>query len=118
MKIGYARVSTEDQSLDMQQDALTAAGCERVFSDLVSGTKEDRPGLNQALDHLGAFVSLNGAARYGHEPSADRIVLTRSETASEADLPEIITTAAGDQVRLFGVAEAALWSIEVVVNRA
>ena len=52
MKLGYARVSTVDQDLSLQIDALTGAGCERVFSDMVSGAKEDRPGLNQALDHL------------------------------------------------------------------
>lgn len=52
MLIGYARVSTEDQSLDLQRDALTASGCERVFEDKVGGTKTDRPGLNRALEQL------------------------------------------------------------------
>ena len=50
MKIGYARVSTEEQNMDMQLDALRAAGCERVFEDTASGAKEDRPGLAQAID--------------------------------------------------------------------
>lgn len=52
MRIGYARVSTEDQNLDLQTHALGQAGCERVFSDRMSGSRNDRPGLKEALSHL------------------------------------------------------------------
>ena len=52
MLIGYARVSTHDQNLDLQQDALQKAGCNKIFVDEVSGTKAARPGLQQAMDHL------------------------------------------------------------------
>lgn len=52
MKIGYARVSRDDQNLDLQKDALLAAGCEKIFSDQMSGAKADRPGLNRTLDNL------------------------------------------------------------------
>jgi len=52
MKIGYARVSTEDQTLDAQIRRLEEAGCERIFREKESGTKSDRPKLSEALDHL------------------------------------------------------------------
>src|SRR3954464_5334452 len=52
MLVGYARVSTEDQNLDLQRDALQKAGCEQIFTDRVSGTKASRPGLTEALSHL------------------------------------------------------------------
>ena len=50
MLIGYARVSTGDQSLILQIDALEEAGCERVFRDQISGVVNTRPNLNQALN--------------------------------------------------------------------
>lgn len=52
MLIGYARVSTADQNLDLQLDALEKAGCGRVFKDRQSGAVVKRPGLDEALSHL------------------------------------------------------------------
>ncbi|EDX83143.1 Resolvase, N terminal domain superfamily [Synechococcus sp. PCC 7335] len=53
MKIGYARVSTVDQNLDLQTDALKQVGCEKIYSDRgVSGAKAERPGLDKALEHI------------------------------------------------------------------
>jgi DNA invertase Pin-like site-specific DNA recombinase len=51
MQIGYARVSTRDQNLDLQRDALTKAGCERLFEEHASGARDDRPELAAALSH-------------------------------------------------------------------
>jgi DNA invertase Pin-like site-specific DNA recombinase len=52
MLIGYARVSTHDQTLDLQTDALKQAGCVQLFTDTVSGAQQERPGLTDALSHL------------------------------------------------------------------
>jgi DNA invertase Pin-like site-specific DNA recombinase len=52
MLIGYARVSTQDQNLDLQIEALTNAGCEKLFHDRTSGSRAERPGLSKVLETL------------------------------------------------------------------
>lgn len=52
MILGYARVSTTDQNLDGQTDALTSAGVERIFSDKITGTARSRPELDRLLEQL------------------------------------------------------------------
>lgn len=52
MLIGYARVSTQDQNLDLQIEALTKAGCKKVFEDKISGSRAERPGLAKTLELL------------------------------------------------------------------
>ena len=49
MNIGYARVSTSEQVVDLQEDALRKSGCEKIFTDTISGAATDRPGLLEAL---------------------------------------------------------------------
>lgn len=58
MLIGYARISTDDQNLDLQRDALGNAGCQKIFTDQISGAKADRPGLRQALEYARAEDTL------------------------------------------------------------
>ena len=52
MLIGYARVSTQDQNLELQTEALTKAGCKKIFEDKVTGSRAERPGLTKAQEAL------------------------------------------------------------------
>lgn len=52
MIVGYSRVSTHDQNLDLQEDALKSEGCTKIFTDVISGAKSKRPGLDGLLDYV------------------------------------------------------------------
>jgi len=56
--IGYARVSTEDQHLRLQEDALKSAGCQKIFTEMASGAKSERQGLSEALNYMRAGDTL------------------------------------------------------------
>ncbi|TFD74109.1 recombinase family protein [Cryobacterium sp. Sr8] len=69
--LGYARVSTAQQTIDQQTDALRADGAERIFSDVMSGAKTDRPGLQALLDHAreGDVITVIALDRLGRSMS-------------------------------------------------
>src|ERR671937_1108019 len=52
MLVGYARVSTNEQTLDLQKDALEKVGCKKIFTDTASGAKAERKGLEEALEYV------------------------------------------------------------------
>jgi len=52
MLVGYARVSMHDQNLDLQEDALVNAGCEKIYVDTIQGEAKNRPGLEQTFEML------------------------------------------------------------------
>lgn len=52
MKIGYIRISTQDQNYDLQEDALNKLGCEMIFKETVSGAKKERPQLKKLLEQI------------------------------------------------------------------
>jgi DNA invertase Pin-like site-specific DNA recombinase len=58
MLVGYARVSTQDQNPELQQDALTKNGCEKIFTEKASGAGRDRPQLNSAIEYMRAGDTL------------------------------------------------------------
>jgi DNA invertase Pin-like site-specific DNA recombinase len=76
MLIGYARVPTYEQTLNLQRDALQKAGCNKIFTDTASGAKTERKGLDEALDYV----------RKG-----DTLVVWRLDRLGRS-LPHLITT--------------------------
>ncbi len=122
MRIGYARVSTADQSLDLQLDALNNDGCERIYTEIASGAKDDRVELSRALDNLrpgDVFVvyKLDRLAR-----STIKLINTLSDiTAKGAEFVSVsdkidTTTAAGKA--LFGMlAVFAEFERNIIVER-
>jgi DNA invertase Pin-like site-specific DNA recombinase len=76
MLIGYARVSTQEQTLNLQRDALEKAGCNKIFTDTASGAKAEREGLEEALNYV---------------RTGDTLVVWRLDRLGHS-LPHLITT--------------------------
>jgi DNA invertase Pin-like site-specific DNA recombinase len=86
MLIGYARISTLDQTLNLQQDALAKAGCHKIFTDTISGAKAERPGLDKALQYI---------------RSGDTLVVWRLDRLGRS-LPHLIATITALQEKQIG----------------
>lgn len=109
MLVGYARVSTQDQNLDLQNDALRASGCERVFEDKATGASSDRPGLTRAFEELrsGDILVVWRLDRLGRSL---KDLIARAEELKEMDVglrslqESIDTTSSGGQLifHMFG----------------
>ena len=107
MKIGYARVSTYDQSTNMQMDALRASGCEKIFSEKVSGSKADRPELLKVLEYARSgdtivVWKLDRLARSMKQLIETVEMLREREVALES-LTEKIDTASAQGELVFGI---------------
>jgi DNA invertase Pin-like site-specific DNA recombinase len=89
MFIGYARVSTHEQSLSLQLDALKKAGCQKIFDDKVSGAGSERPGLEAALKYVreGDTLLVWRLDRLGRSFNRPRCVIMRVADLSSAGLP-------------------------------
>src|SRR3954466_7870469 len=86
MIVGYARVSTADQTLDLQLDALKKAGCSKIFTDTASGAKAERKGLEEAISYVRA---------------GDTIAVWRLDRLGRS-LPHLIETIGGLEARNIG----------------
>ena len=111
MLIGYARVSTNEQNLDLQRDALIKAGvtAKNIYTDKVTGVKSERPGLKQALSHLreGDTFIVWRLDRLGRSLRhlIDTVTLLKNQGVSFKSLTENIdtSTATGNLVfQIFG----------------
>jgi DNA invertase Pin-like site-specific DNA recombinase len=86
MLIGYARVSTHDQTLALQQDTLHKEGCSKIFTDTASGARTERKGLEEALSYI---------------RGGDTLVVWRLDRLGRS-LPHLITTMTGLEERGIG----------------
>lgn len=120
VNIGYARVSTAEQSLILQTDALKAAGCERIFVETASGAQRDRPELQRALDYMRpgdtlVVWKLDRLARSMRQ-LIDTVELLQSKAMGFRSLTEAIDTTTAGGMLVFHVF-AALAQFERAIIR-
>ena len=107
MLIGYARVSTDDQNLDLQKDALERIGCERILEDRISGTKSERPGLISAIDYArpGDTIVVWRLDRLGRslKDLIEQVTLLESKKVGLRSLQESIDTSSSSGKLIFHI---------------
>ena len=119
---GYARVSTEQQNLDRQLDALRKYGCDIIFNEKMTGTKRDRPELTKLLDRMteGDTVVIESLSRLGRS-TKDLIELTelfQSKGVHLVSLKESIDTSTSTGKLLFTLMSAiAQFERDVIADR-
>lgn len=119
---GYARVSTEQQNLDRQLDALKKYGCDMIFNEKMTGTKRDRPELTKLLDRMteGDTVVIESLSRLGRS-TKDLIELTelfQSKGVHLVSLKEQIDTSTSTGKLLFTLMSAiAQFERDVIADR-
>ena len=122
MRVGYARVSTQDQKLDLQRQALQAAGCDLIFEDNISGTRAKRPGLDKVLAKLapGVVVVVWRLDRLGRSLShlVEVLKVIESKGAGFVSLNEAIdTTSASGRLVFHMMAALAEFERALIVER-
>lgn len=91
--VGYARVSTADQNLDRQTDQLTTAGARRIFTDTITGSTRDRPGLEATLSYLRAGDTLTCERVCYMARFLDRYMSSRRQGCGTPSTPDRRTSA-------------------------
>ena len=122
MFVGYARVSTRDQSSELQLTALMDAGCERVFTEAASGAKRDRPELTSALDYLRpgdtlVVWKLDRLAKSVHQLVETAADLQAREIGLKVLTQQIDTTTSGGRLVFHVFAAIAEFERELTLER-
>lgn len=122
MIIGYGRVSTRDQHPESQQDRLTAAGCERIYIDRISGTRSSRPEFDKALDALreGDVLVFTKLDRLGRSVKMLKAIADRVQDAGAGlrALDQSIDTTTPEGRLFFHILAAfAEWERDLIVAR-